>query len=262
MGCRFSAPRRVRTTEQQSNKPAKKKNETSTNVGSGEMSPLHQRSLCQEELGASTETTEEETLCQQEDRSSEKQSCSSAIAQVKSASLHCSETQDHDPVSTEEKEANWVDDNSADLIQNVTSVMRIADRMQQQGVIHQEMHANIHAAGTRMEKMRVLYRALRTTKAKSIFYRILQDIEPETCETSECDTELTLDGLRQTGDQMKVKSQLRQIPRQSPPGHSCSSLTPGRNVPLKIQRFSPGHFQMSVPKGLAVSPLECGSVYI
>ncbi|GAA6234508.1 protein NLRC3-like [Lates japonicus] len=86
-------------------------------------------------------------------------------------------------LSEEEKEAHWVDNNRANLIQNVTSVMLIADQMHQQRIIHQEMYANIVAAKTSMEQMRVLYRALTCTKAKSAFFRILQEIEPATIES-------------------------------------------------------------------------------
>uniref|UniRef100_A0A3B4USM8 CARD domain-containing protein n=1 Tax=Seriola dumerili TaxID=41447 RepID=A0A3B4USM8_SERDU len=74
--------------------------------------------------------------------------------------------------------SNWVDNNIAHLIQNVTSVMQIADIMRQQRVILEEMYANIRAATTSMEQMRVLYGALKTTKAKSVFFRILHEIQP------------------------------------------------------------------------------------
>lgn len=76
-----------------------------------------------------------------------------------------------------------MDNNRAKLIQNVTSVMQIADEMLQQRIIHKEMYANVEAARTPMDKMRELYRALTSSKAKSAFFRILQDIEPATCES-------------------------------------------------------------------------------
>lgn len=71
-----------------------------------------------------------------------------------------------------------MDNNRAKLIQNVTSVMQIADKMLQQHVIHKEMYANIEAASTSMEKMRVLYKTLTCCEAKSAFFRILQEVEP------------------------------------------------------------------------------------
>lgn len=76
-----------------------------------------------------------------------------------------------------------MDNNRANLIQSVTSVMLIVDEMHQQRMIHKEIYANIEAAGTSMEQMRVLYGALTSTKAKSAFFRILREIEPATCES-------------------------------------------------------------------------------
>lgn len=80
-------------------------------------------------------------------------------------------------------DTDWVDNNRAKLIQSVTSVMPIADEMVEQKIIHNEMYANIMAASTSQEKMRALYTALTSTKAKCAFYRILQDIQPEISES-------------------------------------------------------------------------------
>uniref|UniRef100_A0A3Q0SW16 CARD domain-containing protein n=1 Tax=Amphilophus citrinellus TaxID=61819 RepID=A0A3Q0SW16_AMPCI len=69
------------------------------------------------------------------------------------------------------------------LIQSITLVMPVADEMRQQDMIHPEMYNRIHAARTSQDKMRELYKALTTTKVKSAFYRILQEIQPPTCES-------------------------------------------------------------------------------
>ncbi|XP_023252915.1 protein NLRC3-like [Seriola lalandi dorsalis] len=186
MGSQCSALKRGKISEKECYKPEQKNNEVSTTVKSGENDPPLQRSSLQEELGAIKETTEEETLRRQDEGTSfEKMGCGYPIIQVNSASPCGSETHDPAPLSTEEKEANWVDNNMAHLIQNVTSVMLIADRMRQQRFILEEMYANIRAAGTSMEQMRVLYGALRTTKAKSVLFTILHEIEPVTCETED-----------------------------------------------------------------------------
>ena len=79
------------------------------------------------------------------------------------------------------EEADWVDNNRPDLIQSVTLVMPISDEMVQRRIIHKETYANIKAAGTSQEQMRELYSALTSVKAKSAFYRILQEIQPEIC---------------------------------------------------------------------------------
>ncbi|XP_070779704.1 NLR family CARD domain-containing protein 3-like [Enoplosus armatus] len=135
----------------------------------------------------------EETL-QRQETSSEKLGCSEncnalpqeyTVVEVNTPSPSLSEMQDSASATTEEEEAKWVDNNRAKLIQSVTLVMRIADEMVQQKKIHNETYANIKAAGTSQEQMRELYMALTSVKAKSAFYRILQDIQPQTCETED-----------------------------------------------------------------------------
>ncbi|XP_049417647.1 NLR family CARD domain-containing protein 3-like isoform X1 [Epinephelus fuscoguttatus] len=173
-----------------------KKDEVSTTVKSREVSPLLQRrSSQQEEGGALKETTEEGTLRRQEEEtSSEKCSCndkSSTLAheytviEVNSQSPCLSETHELASANTEEKEANWVDNNRAKLIQNVTLVIKIADEMLQRNIMQEEMYSNIEAARTSQEQMRLLYRTLTSVKAKSAFYNILREVQPETCETEE-----------------------------------------------------------------------------
>ncbi|XP_061567413.1 protein NLRC3-like isoform X2 [Cololabis saira] len=86
-----------------------------------------------------------------------------------------------DPESTtvEEKEADWVDNNRADLIQNITEVMPIADLMHQRGVIHKEMYNRIKSKSVAQDGMREIFSTTTCTKTKSAFYRILQEIHPE-----------------------------------------------------------------------------------
>ncbi|KAM6913353.1 NACHT, LRR and PYD domains-containing protein 3-like [Lycodopsis pacificus] len=88
-------------------------------------------------------------------------------------------TETHDP--EEDKEADWVDKNRANLIQGVILVMQIADEMLQQNIMHNEMYNNIMVAGTSQDQMRKLYTTLTCVKAKSAFYRILQKIQPKIC---------------------------------------------------------------------------------
>lgn len=81
------------------------------------------------------------------------------------------------------KEADWVDSNRSKLIQSVTLVMPIADEMRQQKMIHKETYNKIDAATTSQDKMREFYNALTTQEVKSAFFRSLQEIQPETCES-------------------------------------------------------------------------------
>ncbi|KAL1005052.1 hypothetical protein UPYG_G00053900 [Umbra pygmaea] len=73
--------------------------------------------------------------------------------------------------------AGFVDKHRDVLIQRVTTVMPIADELLQMKVIHDEEYSNISAAQTSQAKMRELYKALKTVKAKSAFYTSLQKNE-------------------------------------------------------------------------------------
>ncbi|XP_017297536.1 NLR family CARD domain-containing protein 3 isoform X2 [Kryptolebias marmoratus] len=85
-----------------------------------------------------------------------------------------------DPVSSSaEEEATWVDNNRAELIQSISSVMPIADLMLQRHIVHKEMYNNIKMTKTSQDQMREVYSALTSTKAKSAFYNILREIQPE-----------------------------------------------------------------------------------
>ncbi|XP_039861874.1 NLR family CARD domain-containing protein 3-like isoform X3 [Simochromis diagramma] len=89
------------------------------------------------------------------------------------------------PCFSNKNEADWVDSNRSKLIQSVTLVMPIADEMRQQKMIHKETYNKIDAATTSQDKMRELYNALTTQEVKSAFFRSLQEIQPETCETED-----------------------------------------------------------------------------
>ncbi|XP_036944967.1 NACHT, LRR and PYD domains-containing protein 3-like isoform X2 [Acanthopagrus latus] len=197
MGSRCSACRRDKTKEKEPHKVDQEKAEDSTTVEHGEQSALLQtRSSPQEEGGAATDTIEK-TLSRQEeentDTASETLGCSeksstllheATLAEVNTSSPGLSETHDHDSAITEGNAA-WVDDNRATLIQSVSSVMVIADEMLQQKLIEKETYARIKDAGISQEQMREIYSTLTTTKAKSAFFRILQDKLPQHCQTED-----------------------------------------------------------------------------
>ncbi|XP_031647409.1 butyrophilin subfamily 1 member A1 isoform X2 [Oncorhynchus kisutch] len=78
------------------------------------------------------------------------------------------------------RDAQFVDIHKVHLIKNVTTVTPIAFYF-----IHSERYSEIHAARTREDQMKLLYKALeeaedtREDKVKSDFYRILLDLEPD-----------------------------------------------------------------------------------
>ncbi|XP_067333274.1 NLR family CARD domain-containing protein 3-like isoform X2 [Channa argus] len=184
MGSQCSALRRSKTEEKD-----QKEDDISTAMRSKQNSPLLQR---QPSLGGHCEEEEEEAaLRRKEEQTSDEMGCSensssllheNTAVKVYTPSPCPSESQGSPSASEEKKEADWVDKNRADLIQKVVLVPSIADQMLKRGILHQEMYANICAAGTSMEQMRELYRFLTSTKAKSAFFRILQEIEPSTNE--------------------------------------------------------------------------------
>ncbi|KAK5856534.1 hypothetical protein PBY51_008122 [Eleginops maclovinus] len=166
-------------------KAKKKEDEATTKGESREKSPLMQRKPSLKEEGAMKETTEEDTLRSQVEESSSKEMACIEIndADVNTSSPGLSETHDTDSAMRVNKEAEWVDKNRAQLIQKVTLVMPIADELLQRTIIRQEMYANISAAKTTQDQMRAVYKTLTTTKAKSVFYRILQENQPQISES-------------------------------------------------------------------------------
>ncbi|XP_059203805.1 NLR family CARD domain-containing protein 3-like isoform X2 [Centropristis striata] len=184
MGSKCSAMRRGKRKEE-------REDVVSTKVQRREESPpLQRRPSLQEEGGTIKE--EQALERQEEETGSEKLECSEknsslvqeyTVAEVNSPSPCLSETQNPaSAVTVEKEEADWVDKNRAKLIQDVTLVKKIADEMLQMKIMHKEMYSNIMAAPTSQEQMRELYKTLNTLKAKSAFYRLLQEIQPETCQ--------------------------------------------------------------------------------
>nr|XP_046194480.1 NACHT, LRR and PYD domains-containing protein 3-like isoform X1 [Oncorhynchus gorbuscha] len=103
----------------------------------------------------------------------------------------------------EERAAKFVDDNRADLIQRVTMVMPIADKLSQWCMMHKEAYNKIRAARTRQDQMRELYEVLNTEKVKSAFYRLLRKEEPHLVqEPVDDDTKRIKDELK---DSLKKK---------------------------------------------------------
>lgn len=150
------------------------------------------RRRCVEEERKQEQETAEETLCRQaEEASSAKQYCGEeSCAQghentTAEANILSSCLTDSASAINEKKDAHWVDSNRAKLIQNVTLVMPIADEMLQLHILHKETYSQIKASTTSQDQMRELYQALTSTKAKSAFFRILREIQPETCETED-----------------------------------------------------------------------------
>ncbi|XP_067472245.1 NLR family CARD domain-containing protein 3-like isoform X1 [Thunnus thynnus] len=197
MGSKCSALWRGKIKEEECYKPDQEKEEVPTTVKCEEKSPpLQKKPSVQEEGGAVKQRTEDETSGRQEEETASEKigcreknvtlahDCTVCEAEVNATSCRLSETHDSDS-GTEEKEADWVDNNRARLIQSVTLVMLVADMMLQRRIIHKEMYSNIQAARTTQEQMRVLYSALTSTKAKSVFSRILKEIQPKICETEE-----------------------------------------------------------------------------
>lgn len=76
--------------------------------------------------------------------------------------------------------AQFVDKYMPQLIQRVTMVMPIADKLLAEGMIHEEVYSNISAARTDEDKMRELFKALHSggNKVKSAFLSMLRENEP------------------------------------------------------------------------------------
>ncbi|XP_045893172.1 NLR family CARD domain-containing protein 3-like [Micropterus dolomieu] len=181
MGSQCSALWRGKIKEKE---PDQKIDEVSTTGKSPEKSPLLQRKLSLQEEGGNVEETPVDEILR---------------------SVCLSEQHDSASAITEKKDADWVDNNRAKLIQSVTSVMPIADEMVEQKIIHNEMYANIMAASTSQEQMRALYTALTSTKAKCAFYRILQDIQPEISETEDVVEEVRAKHKKHLMDRFKYE---------------------------------------------------------
>lgn len=70
--------------------------------------------------------------------------------------------------------ANFVDQHLEVLVQRVSSVNEIADRLKGKNMITKEMYYEILAARTTQDKMRELYKHLNSTEIKAEFYQVLK----------------------------------------------------------------------------------------
>ncbi|XP_072224992.1 NACHT, LRR and PYD domains-containing protein 3-like [Leuresthes tenuis] len=173
--------------------PDQTKDEISTTVKSAENAPLLQRrpSLLEERSDTKLKSGEESFCRQAEETSPKRNDCSEKSSGVAHEHMtaevnilsHC--TSDPASNTAEDKEADWVDSNRAELIQSVTLVMPIADQMLQRGTIHKEKYNQIKTMSTSQDQMREVYSALTFTKAKSDFYRIYREMHPQTFETED-----------------------------------------------------------------------------
>ncbi|XP_026016909.1 NLR family CARD domain-containing protein 3-like isoform X1 [Astatotilapia calliptera] len=177
MGSQCSTHRRG---QRQNNKSDQKKKVVCSTEESGANSSLLRRPSVQG-LGTALKEAEEH-LSRHAEETSGKNNCS------ENSSAHdcaTAEGNTFSPCFSNKNEADWVDSNRSKLIQSVTLVMPIADEMRQQKMIHKETYNKIDAATTSQDKMRELYNALTTQEVKSAFFRSLQEIQPETCETED-----------------------------------------------------------------------------
>ncbi|XP_051769512.1 apoptosis-associated speck-like protein containing a CARD isoform X1 [Ctenopharyngodon idella] len=77
------------------------------------------------------------------------------------------------------KEAKFVDDKRAELIQRVTSVMPIADELKSKNMLHGEKYDEIRKKETNQDKMRTLFESLKSgDTVKIAFYELLEKHEP------------------------------------------------------------------------------------
>ncbi|XP_061568272.1 LOW QUALITY PROTEIN: NLR family CARD domain-containing protein 3-like [Cololabis saira] len=179
MGSKCSSLRRDKT--KRDNKTNQKKEEVSDTVK--EHSPLLQRQTLQDKGEHLEAGSVNETPCSQAGfTSSEQNDFSESLAnEYTFAGVHNPSPclSDLESSAAEQKEADWLDNNRADLIQNITEVMPIADLMLQRGIIHKEMYNRIKSETVAQDGMREIFSTTTCTKTKSAFYRILQEIHPE-----------------------------------------------------------------------------------
>lgn len=76
-------------------------------------------------------------------------------------------------------DVQFVDEHRAELIQRVTMVMPLADRLRTKGMLHKEAYDEIRAERTSQDKMRRLFTTLDSggDQMKSFFFSLLQKHE-------------------------------------------------------------------------------------
>uniref|UniRef100_A0A4W5R809 NACHT, LRR and PYD domains-containing protein 3-like n=1 Tax=Hucho hucho TaxID=62062 RepID=A0A4W5R809_9TELE len=91
-------------------------------------------------------------------------------------------------MESSEHSAQFVDKYRSQIIQRVTMVMPIADKLLAEGMIHEEVYSNISAARTNQDKMRELFKALHSggNKVKSAFLSMLRENDPDLVQDLEC----------------------------------------------------------------------------
>ncbi|XP_017346711.1 uncharacterized protein LOC108278075 isoform X1 [Ictalurus punctatus] len=81
-------------------------------------------------------------------------------------------------VKKQSKGAEFVDRHRDTLIQRISSVMEIADRLLTKNMISTEMYSTVSAAATPQHKMRTLYGFLNSGAVKEEVYQILREKQP------------------------------------------------------------------------------------
>ncbi|XP_043956781.1 protein NLRC3-like isoform X3 [Gambusia affinis] len=162
-----------------------KRNDDSDKEKSGDTHSAAQPSHL-EDVKDETQTSMGETSCSQAGQMSieTRDSTEKVISEANDTSYKVHNPSSSRLVSDVEK-ATWVDSNMPELIQSVVRVMAIADKILKLKIIHQETFDQIEACPVNQDRMRKLFRALNSTKAKAAFYDILGEIQPETCETAD-----------------------------------------------------------------------------
>ena len=74
-------------------------------------------------------------------------------------------------------EKHFVDQHRRFLIKNVTAVDSILDLLLEEDIITDEDYENVRSKSTRQDQMRELYSFLKSSKAKDIFYKGLEEEE-------------------------------------------------------------------------------------
>ncbi|XP_014908963.1 protein NLRC3-like isoform X1 [Poecilia latipinna] len=177
MGNRCSGARRDKEMRKGSCKKDKR-NDDSDKKKSGDICSAAQSSHLKD-VKDEMETLKEETFS-----SETKDSTENFISLANDASHEI-----HNPSSSklesDEEKATWVDSNMPELIQSVVPVMPIADQILKLKIIHKETYDQIEASPVNQDRMRKLFRALNSPKAKAAFYDILGKIQPQTCGTED-----------------------------------------------------------------------------